>query len=43
VHPERRKEVFLQIVAQPLSAHCLDDLAHPVDIDAVFPALTRIE
>ena len=43
VHAEWREEVLLQIVAQPLAAHLLDDLAHPFDIDAVSPALTRIE
>jgi hypothetical protein len=25
-----------------LATHRLDDLAHPVDVDAIFPALTRI-
>jgi hypothetical protein len=43
MHPERRQEVLLQIVAQPLAAHRLDDLARPFGIDAVAPALARIE
>jgi hypothetical protein len=38
---ERREEVWLQIVAQPLAAHRLDNLAHSVAIDAIVPALVR--
>ena len=43
VHAERREEVILQIRIELLAADRLDGLAGPVDVDAVFPALARIE
>ena len=36
------KDVFLKVVIQPESANSLDKLAGPVDVDAVFPLLTRL-
>jgi len=42
-HPEWREEIVLEIVAQPVAAHRLDNFANPVDTDSIFPALSRIE
>jgi hypothetical protein len=42
VHAERLANVLRKIAIEPLAADRLDDLAEPIDIDAVFPALARI-
>ena len=42
-HAERREDLLLEIDLQRLVAHGLNRLADPVDIDAVFPAIARIE
>ena len=42
-HAERREDVLAQIDVERLAAHRLDRLADPVDVDAVLPALARIE
>jgi len=43
LHPERPEDVLLQVRVELLPRGGLDDLADPVDVDAVLPALARIE
>src|SRR5215471_2139964 len=42
VHAERLVNMLCKIVIEPLAADRLDDLAEPIDVDAIFPALARI-
>ena len=43
VHPERTEDVLLEVRLERLSAQLLDGLSDPIEVDAVLPALTRIE
>src|SRR5215831_10032566 len=42
VHAERLANVLRKIAIEPLPTDHLDDLAEPIDVDAIFPALARI-
>src|SRR2546426_5876698 len=42
-HSERSEHLFGEIAPQLFAADSLHHFSSPVDIDAVFPALTRIE
>ena len=42
-HTQRLEQMFAQINLEVLSAHGLDRLAGEVDVDAVLPAIARIE
>ena len=42
-HAERGKDVLTEISIEAMSADRFDDPADPIDIDAIFPAVTRIE
>src|SRR5690242_19787325 len=42
-HAERVEDMALQVAVEPLAARFLHHLAGPVDVDAVLPALARIE
>ena len=43
VHAEGLEQVIAKILPEPLSTHCFDHLADPIHVDAVFPAVARIE
>ena len=42
-HPERIEDVLAEVRLERLPAEALDGLADPVDVDAVVPAIARIE
>src|SRR5271156_5214848 len=42
-HAERPEDVLVEIAFEPLAAYLFDHLASKIDIDAVFPAIARVE